>query len=158
MRRLLRLFAQLAALHHRGRRRARADPGKIRQRQAVGNALRRRALFGAVGPDRGQDIMRDLRGAAGSVPQLHARGSRMRDGATEIRAACAVIAGSGAISLSLRKALANEAIQSCCSGLLRFARNDGSYAVAASTSSKSSSKGAKVDSGLVDNVIGLRLP
>jgi len=38
-------------------------------------------------------------------------------------------------------------------------RNDiGRYAVAASTSSKSSSKGAKVDSGLVDSVIGLRLP
>ena len=42
LRRVLLVFVELAALHHRGRCGARFDSGKVRQRQAVGHALRRR--------------------------------------------------------------------------------------------------------------------
>jgi hypothetical protein len=57
------------------------DSGKIRQRQAIGNALRRRPMFGIGGEDRGGDVVHDLCGAPGSLPDLHARRCRMRDGA-----------------------------------------------------------------------------
>ena len=72
------LFVELAALHHRGRRGARSDSGKIRQRKIVGNALRRRPLLGAVRQGRRGDGVRDLCGAARSLPHLHARRCRMR--------------------------------------------------------------------------------
>src|SRR3954468_1495636 len=74
--------------------------------------------------------MRHLCAAAGGVPHLHARRCGMRDGATEVRIAGADVIGS--------------------------ARS--AYAVADSRSSRSSSSGTIVDSGLVESEIGLRLP
>ena len=87
LRRLLQLFAELAALHDRGGCGARSDPGKVRQRPAVGHALRRRPLFGAVGQGRRRDVVHDLCGAARGMPDLHARRCRMRDGAEAARVA-----------------------------------------------------------------------
>jgi len=80
---MLFIFVELAAVHHRGRRGARSDSGKIRQRKTVGHALRGRAVFGTVGQDRDSDVMRNLRRAARSLPDLHARRRRMRHGAEE---------------------------------------------------------------------------
>src|SRR5258708_9871519 len=78
---MLFVFIELAALHHRGRCGARFDSGKVRQCKAVWNALRRRSMFGAVGQGRRGDVVRDLCGAARSLPDLHARRSRMWNGA-----------------------------------------------------------------------------
>jgi hypothetical protein len=82
---LLCLFVELAALHDRRRGGARPDSGKIRQRQTVGHALRRRPLRGAFGQDRRRDLVRNLFDQAGSMPDLHAGRSRMRDGAAAPR-------------------------------------------------------------------------
>jgi hypothetical protein len=87
VRRVLLVLVELATVHDRGRRRARPDPGQIRQRKIVGHALRRRSMLGAVRQGRCCDVMRDLCGAAGSLPHLHARRSRMRHGAAQARAA-----------------------------------------------------------------------
>jgi len=87
LRRLLQLLAELAAFHHRGRCGARPDPGTARQRKIIGNALRRRPLLGAVGQGRRGDGVFDLCGAARSVPHLHARRCRMRDGTQAARIA-----------------------------------------------------------------------
>ena len=69
-------------------------------------------------------------GAAGGLPHLHAGRCRMRDGAEEVRAA----------GLTLRWRVKT----------LRPSR------LRAISSSSSSSSGAKIESGLVDSVIGLR--
>jgi hypothetical protein len=87
LRGLLFLFAELAPLHHRRRFGARFDPGKIRQRPTVGHALRRRPLFGAVRQDRRGNSLRDLCHSARSLPDLHARRSRMRHGKATARPA-----------------------------------------------------------------------
>ncbi len=87
LRRVLFVLVELATVHDRGRRRARPDPGQIRQRKIVGHALRRRSMLGAVRQGRRCDIMRDLCGAAGGLPHLHARRSRMRYGAAPARVA-----------------------------------------------------------------------
>ena len=93
LRRVLLLFAQLAALHHRGRRGAGSDPGAIRQRAIVGDAVRRRALLGVDRQGRRSDGVWNLCGAAGGVPDLHAGRHRMRHGAAPLRAAGAAGAG-----------------------------------------------------------------
>src|ERR1700730_4604118 len=87
LRRVLFLFIELAAVHYRGRRRARSDSARIRQRETVGHALRRRPLLGIVGQDRGCDVLRNLCGSTRSLPDLHARRRRMPDGAAETWAA-----------------------------------------------------------------------
>jgi hypothetical protein len=81
------VFQQLAAFHHRGRCRSRSDPGKICQRPRIGNALRRRPLQRADRKGWRGNGLRDLCCQAGRVPNLHARRSRMRHGATPARAA-----------------------------------------------------------------------
>src|SRR4030081_3274278 len=130
---MLFVFVELAALHHRGRRDARSDSGKIRQRETVGHALRRRTVFGAVRQDRRGDVVRNLWGAAWGLPDLHARRHRKRDGAAQTWA--------GGVDVIPYQ-------------------QGGHYAVAAwaNSSSSSSSTGENVLSGLVESVIGLRLP
>src|SRR5690242_17280085 len=134
LRRMLRLFGELAALLDRGRRNTGSNPSGIRQRARLGHVLRRRSLRGAEGQNRRSNVVLDLRRAAGGLPGLHAGRCRMCDGAQEMGAA------RPAFRTGVKKA----------------------YAVTASTSSSSSSSsssswiGAKVDSGLVESVIGLR--
>ena len=81
------VFAELAAVHDRGRCRARSHSGKFRQPKTIRDALRRRPLLGVVRPDRGQDRVRDLCGSPRGVPHLHARRCRMRHGAATAWAA-----------------------------------------------------------------------
>src|SRR5436305_533241 len=83
----LRLFGELAALLDRERRGACRDSRSARQRPSIRHALRRRSLFGVAGEHWKSDRVRHLCSAAGRVPHLHAGRCRMRDGATEIRAA-----------------------------------------------------------------------
>jgi hypothetical protein len=168
LRRLLQLFAELAALHDRGRCGSRFDPGKVRQRQIVRHALRRRPLFGIVRQGRRRDVVHHLCGAARGMPDLHARRSRMRDGAE-----AAWVAGANRRPCERRDPYrvihqlddgVNNLRKMKFGGygsLLSQGRHREAYAVTASTrssSSISSSIGAKVESGLVDSVIGLRLP
>ena len=87
LRRLLQLFAELAALHDRGGCRSRSDTGEVRQRPAVRHALQRRPLFGIIGQGGCRDVLRHLCGAARGMPDLYARRSRMRDGAEAARVA-----------------------------------------------------------------------
>jgi len=87
LRRVLFVFIELAALHHRGRYGARSDPCKIRQCKTVGHALRGESLFGAVRPYWRGDLVRNLCASARSVPDLHARRCRMRHGAAKARPA-----------------------------------------------------------------------
>ena len=87
LRRLLRVFEQLAAVHHRGRRRARPDSAKFVNDKLSGMRCDGERCSALSGQDRRRDVVRDLCGAAGSVPDLHARRSRMRDGAAQARAA-----------------------------------------------------------------------
>ena len=147
LRRLLRLFVELAAVHHRGRRGARSHSGKIRQRKTVGNALRRRPLFGAGRQDRRGDLMWNLRNAARSLPDLHARRCRMRHGATP-----AWVSGVGVIFQRVVAAFAREDGWEAARSA-----NQAVAARATSSSSGPSSTCANVLSGLVDSVIGLRL-
>jgi hypothetical protein len=81
LRRLLFLFIRMASFYDRGRRGTRPDPASVRQRQLVRNALQWRPLRSPVRPNRDRRFMRDLYVATGGLPQLHARGCRMRNGA-----------------------------------------------------------------------------
>jgi hypothetical protein len=145
---VLRLFAKLAAFYDRRRRCTRSHSGKFRQREAIGHALQRRALLGAVWPNRDFDLLHDLRCSPGGLPRLRAGRRRMHRGAaTAWPAASPLIPEYG----ELRRQRAGTTAQTEDYAVTALAYS-------ANSSSSSSSIGAKVESGLVESVIGLRLP
>jgi len=164
LRRLLRLFGNLAALLDGERRRAGAHSGKARQRARIGHALRGRSLRSVAGQDRSCDILLDLRRAAGSLPDLHARRCRMHDGAKEVRIARAYLEYDPEkwAPIFPRDKRGTRLRADHAQTMNRMAmRTEPSrrHAVAASRSSSSSSSiGTKDESGLVDSVIGFLPP
>jgi hypothetical protein len=77
LRRVLLLFARLAAVHHRRRRRSRHDTALLGGRGARRNALRGRSMRRPGGRRGHVDVVLHLPPAAGCLPCLHARRPRM---------------------------------------------------------------------------------
>lgn len=77
LRRVLLLFARLAAVHHRRRRRSRHDTALLGRRGARRNALRGRSMRRPGGQRGHVDVLLHLPPAAGCLPCLHARRPRM---------------------------------------------------------------------------------